>query len=235
MKDIHHFLQDVRATLKKHGSRENALQAQKFFREPITTHGWRTADVDCYARELFNEVKADPQLVAALAEKLSQEKSNEEFQIAICLLQRPSANIHRHFAQCTRMLDRVDNWGKCDSLAARLLGPALLQEPKYLKTVVKWTTSKNHWKRRAAAASLVIAARRKKFHDEIFRIADRLADDPDLMVQKGLGWLLRELGKASPQVAISCLQKVHGRASRLVLRTACEKLSPADKRTILAR
>jgi len=55
------------------------------------------------------------------------------------------------------------------------------------------------------------------------------------MVQKGLGWLLREWAKHDPKAAVPVLMAIRGRASRLVLRTACEKLSPALREAVLGR
>jgi 3-methyladenine DNA glycosylase AlkD len=66
-------------------------------------------------------------------------------------------------------------------------------------------------------------------------VAARLVADRDDMVQKGLGWLLREWAKHDPGAAVPVLMAIRGRASRLVLRTACEKLSPALRQRVLAK
>jgi len=55
------------------------------------------------------------------------------------------------------------------------------------------------------------------------------------MVQKGLGWLLRETAKADPKRTVPYLRKIRGKAPRLVLRTACETLPAAAQKRILAR
>jgi 3-methyladenine DNA glycosylase AlkD len=55
------------------------------------------------------------------------------------------------------------------------------------------------------------------------------------MVQKGLGWLLRETAKRDPERTVPYLIKIRCRAPRLVLRTACETLSPAQKKLVLAK
>ncbi len=55
-----------------------------------------------------------------------------------------------------------------------------------------------------------------------------LTSDDD-MVQKGLGWLLREAAKANPDQTVRYLMTIRERAPRLVLRTACETL-PGDVR-----
>ena len=67
------------------------------------------------------------------------------------------------------------------------------------------------------------------FFLEITKLSDFLLDDEDDMVQKGLGWLLRETAKFDANKTVPYLMKIRGRAPRLVLRTACETL-PADVR-----
>jgi 3-methyladenine DNA glycosylase AlkD len=71
--------------------------------------------------------------------------------------------------------------------------------------------------------------------NEARAVADGLAADGDDMVQKGLGWLLREWTKHHPAEAIPVLLSLRGRTSRLVLRTGCEKLGEADRQRILGR
>jgi 3-methyladenine DNA glycosylase AlkD len=55
------------------------------------------------------------------------------------------------------------------------------------------------------------------------------------MVQKGLGWLLRETAKFDAKRTIPYLMKIRKRAPRLVLRTACETLTANEKKKILER
>jgi 3-methyladenine DNA glycosylase AlkD len=60
-------------------------------------------------------------------------------------------------------------------------------------------------------------------------------NDEDDMVQKGLGWLLRETAKADSIHTVPYLMKIRQRAPRLVLRTACETLNKAERAKILLR
>jgi 3-methyladenine DNA glycosylase AlkD len=53
------------------------------------------------------------------------------------------------------------------------------------------------------------------------------------MVQKGLGWLLRETAKFDPKRTVPYLMKIRVRAPRLVLRTACETLPKATRKKVL--
>ena len=60
-----------------------------------------------------------------------------------------------------------------------------------------------------------------------------LLSDQDGMVQKGLGWLLRETAKHDPKRTVPYLMKIRERAPRLVLRTACETLPKTARARVL--
>ena len=70
---------------------------------------------------------------------------------------------------------------------------------------------------------------------EITKLADRLLSDRDDMVQKGLGWLLRQAAKFDPKRTVPYLMKIRKRAPRLVLRTACETLPLATRKRVLSQ
>ena len=73
------------------------------------------------------------------------------------------------------------------------------------------------------------------FFPEIKRLSDLLLSDEDDMVQKGLGWLLRETAKADAKRTVPYLMSIRERAPRLVLRTACETLPARTRKKILAK
>ncbi|MGA2005824.1 MAG: DNA alkylation repair protein, partial [Terriglobales bacterium] len=97
-----------------------------------------------------------------------------------------------------------------------------------------WAKSRNRWRRRAACVALIRGARKKQFFPEIKRLTEILLDDDDDMVQKGLGWLLRETAKHDAKHTVPYLMKIRKRAPRLVLRTASETLPPATRKRVLA-
>ena len=72
------------------------------------------------------------------------------------------------------------------------------------------------------------------FFPEIVKLSDSLLGDEDDMVQKGLGWLLRETAKFDAKRTVPYLMNIRKNAPRLVLRTACETLPVAVKKTILS-
>ena len=81
--------------------------------------------------------------------------------------------------------------------------------------------------------TLIRGAREGKFSAPIVRLSNQLLEDEDDMVQKGLGWLLREAAKADPGNTVPYLMKIRENAPRLVLRTACETLPAAARKRVL--
>ena len=64
------------------------------------------------------------------------------------------------------------------------------------------------WHQRAAAVSLIHSTRQHKNFDHIQRVSELLLTSDDDMVQKGLGWLLREAAKANPEQTVAYLMTI---------------------------
>ncbi len=126
-------------------------------------------------------------------------------------------------------LPRISNWSDHDGLVHYLIAPMIAAKPARVSRVFRWAKSPNRWFRRAACVGLIQGTRRKMFFSEITSLSDLLLSDKDDMVQKGLGWLLRETAKADAKRAVPYLLRIRGRAPRLVLRTACETLPAATR------
>jgi 3-methyladenine DNA glycosylase AlkD len=71
------------------------------------------------------------------------------------------------------------------------------------------------------------------FWPEAQQVAKELLADEDIMVQKGLGSMLREAAKQDAPRTVRFLVSIRASATRLVLRTACETLKPASKKQVL--
>ena len=83
--------------------------------------------------------------------------------------------------------------------------------------------------RRAAAVSLIVPAKHGKFLEESIAIADLLLTDPDDMVRKGYGWLLKEASRKHTDEVFAYVQKNKKVMPRTALRYAIE-LMPKDLR-----
>lgn len=227
---------DIRRLLKEGGSPEHAAGVQWFFKEQIKSRGWYTAALRRAARQCRRELRKEHGLefVIAVADHLFAGTVLEEKVFAVFLLEKLEAEFGDHeFKLFDSWLDRISSWADHDGLVHDLIAPMLVAKPARASDVFRWAKSKNRWRRRAACVALIRGARAKMFFPEIGEIFDLLSSDEDDMVQKGLGWLLRETAKHDPKRVVPYLITIRDRAPRLVLRTACETLPAAAKKKIL--
>jgi 3-methyladenine DNA glycosylase AlkD len=232
-----HVAAEIRRALTDGGSAEHAKGVQWFFKEEIKSHGWYTAELRRAAIRFRREVRKERGLdfLLKVADQLFTGSVLEEQIAGVFLLEKLDAEFgEREFKLFESWLDRISSWADHDALVHDLIAPLIASKPARAKTVFRWAKSPNRWHRRAACVALIRGARAKMFFPETTKLADQLLTDEDDMVQKGLGWLLRETAKFDAKRTVPYLMKIRGRAPRLVLRTACETLPLAIKKTILA-
>jgi len=227
----------IRRALKEGGSAEHAAGVQWFFKDEIKSHGWYTADLRRAAIRSRREVRKEHGLdfLIEVADRLFSGSVLEEKIVAVFLLEKLDGEFgDTEFKLFETWLDRISSWADHDALVHDLIAPMIASKPARAKTIFRWAKSANRWHRRAACVALIRGSRAKMFLPEIKKLSDSLLEDEDDMVQKGLGWLLRETAKFDAKHTVPYLLKIRGRAPRLVLRTACETLPATTRKTILA-
>jgi 3-methyladenine DNA glycosylase AlkD len=223
--------------LRQGGSPEHASGVQRFFKDEIKSHGWYTADLRRAMRKCRRDIlrEHDFDFLVRVADELFSGSVLEEKIAAIFLLENLDAQFGaREFRMFEDWLDRVSSWADHDGLVHDLIAPMLVATPTRAQAVFRWAKSRNRWHRRAACVALIRGARKKMFFQEIVKLSAFLLSDSDDMVQKGLGWLLREMAKYDTRQAVPFLMKIRGQAPRLVLRTASETLPLPTRKRILA-
>jgi 3-methyladenine DNA glycosylase AlkD len=227
----------IRRALKDGGSAEHAADVQWFFKEEIKSHGWYTADLRRAVRRFRREVRSERGLdfLVQVADLLFSGSVLEEKVAAVFLLENLDAEFgDREFKLFESWLDRISSWADHDGLVHYLISPMVAAKPARAKAVFRWAKSPNRWRRRAACVSLIRGTRANIFFPEIVKLSNTLLTDEDDMVQKGLGWLLRETAKLDARRTVPYLMKIRRRAPRLVLRTACETLPATVRKRILS-
>lgn len=228
----------IREQLAMQTDEKTKGNAQSYFKEMIKVYGVRTAIVNRLAADVFLEIrplgKAE---IFRLCEELLQSDYNEEAFIACDW----SYRLHGHyeasdFARFEEWITKyIDNWAKCDTLCNHTVGAFVMQFPEYLPELKKWAKSDNRWLRRAAAVTLIIPARKGFFLPEIFGLADTLLRDPDDLVQKGYGWMLKEASKAHLDEVYSYIQRKKADMPRTALRYAIEKMPENMRREAMSK
>jgi 3-methyladenine DNA glycosylase AlkD len=227
----------IRKALKDGGSAEHATGVQWFFKDEIKSHGWYTADLRRAARGFRRDVLKEFgfDFLLSVADELFSGNVLEEKVVAVFLLEK----LNTDFGDCEfklfeSWLDRINSWADHDGLVHDLIAPMVAAKPARVKAVFRWAKSRDRWHRRAACVALIRGTRAKIFFPEVVKLSNALLDDEDDMVQKGLGWLLRETAKFDAKRTVPYLMKIRARAPRLVLRTACETLPATTKKRVLA-
>jgi 3-methyladenine DNA glycosylase AlkD len=208
--------------------------ASRFFRHEVRLHGVRQKDLVPIEQYVYRVIKLWPLPQRnRLCDELWKEETMEEGTI-VC-------HVYRRFApQCgacefklfERWIDRyVHNWAHCDGVSTWLIAASLANDPSLLSNLPAWTESHNIWKRRSAAVSLLQEAKQGANTELILTIASRLSADASDMVQKGVGWVLKETYPQRPREVVSFLRA--SQPPRLVLRYAAEKMTAADRARVL--
>jgi len=228
--------EQIRRALKGGGSAKHAAGVQWFFKQEIKSRGWYTADLRRAVRRCRRDIlkKNDFDFLVRVADELFSGSVLEEKIAAVFLLEKMDAQFgEREFRIFEAWLDRISSWADHDGLVHYLIAPMVAAEPARVKDVFRWAKSPKRWHRRAACVALIQGTRKKKFLPQIKKLSDSLLDDQDDIVQKGLGWLLRETAKFDAKRTVPYLMKIRDRAPRLVLRTACETLPSSTRNKIL--
>jgi 3-methyladenine DNA glycosylase AlkD len=232
------LLKTIRRQLAEAAQPDFAAGVRNFFREPVDPYGVRSAKLNPIESAVYREIQHWPlaerdRLMVALWES----GKLEEGVIVAHVYRRFSKEFgEREFTMFERWLNRyVKNWSHCDGLASWLLAGTIRNQPRLIEKLGPWTKSRNRWKRRAAAVALLREAKSGRSTDSIFEICTMLRGDKDDMVQKGVGWILKEAYPKRPREVLAFLDDWRPAAPRLLLRIAAEKMTPRDKKWLLTK
>jgi 3-methyladenine DNA glycosylase AlkD len=229
---------EIRHLLGREGYAEHAAGVEWFFKDEIKSHGWYTAKLRSAAVRFRRRIREEfgLEFLVQVADKLFVGRILEEKVFAVFLLEKLTHEFgDAEFGLFESWLPRISCWADHDGLVHYLIAPMVVAKPSRSCRVFLWAKSPDRWHRRAACVALIQGTRQKMFFAEIKRLSDLLLSDNDDMVQKGLGWLLRETAKADAKRTVPYLISIRERAPRLVLRTACETLTTGVRKKILAK
>jgi len=231
-----YIAQHIRRVLRDGASAPHSAEVEWFFKNEIKSRGWYTGELRKIAVRFRRTILADHDITYLLqvADQLFQGDVLEEKVFAATMLQGVVGQFGgSEFKLLESWLRRISSWADHDGLAHFLLGPLIAADPRLLSRPLRWAQSKDRWHKRAAAVSLIHSTRQHKYFEHIQQITELLLPSHDDMVQKGLGWLLREAAKANRNETVAYLMTIRERTPRLVLRTACETLPQAMKERVL--
>lgn len=129
--------------------------------------------------------------------------------------------------------EAINNWDLVDLSCYPLLGEWLLDKDRSLLYELA-RNGKTIWEQRIGMVSTMTFVRHGQLNDT-FAIADILLHHPHDLIQKAVGWLLREAGKRDERALISYLEPRAATMPRTALRYAIEKLDDAQRKEFLGK
>jgi 3-methyladenine DNA glycosylase AlkD len=224
-------------TLRSWRDPARAGDIQRYFKNAVVALGIGTPKLRAFATEQAKAVRPvwDVSDAVACCDRLLREPELEIRGTGILIL----AAFRRGFTRdllppAKRWLDtRLDNWALVDSFCSGVLSPLLDRDASVEPELRRWSGAERLWVRRAALVTLVPFARRGRLLDLAYELAGEHFPDPEDLMHKATGWLLREAGKTDAARLRRFLLQ-HGPAiPRTALRYAIERFPAAERRRLL--
>ena len=142
-----------------------------------------------------------------------------------------------HFRALDRMQDDFRGWSHVDDFCIDVARPLLERYPtETLRLLDGWTRSPDRWKRRASVVAFVRKAGESgRFTDTVLDFCERLARDPEDLVQKGVGWALKDNMRSAPERVIPFVKELRRQGvSAVVTLYAIRDLRGPEREAVLA-
>ena len=220
--------EDVEAALSAIASEAGKADVARFFHDGLG----RTQVLGTGIGKVFPIAKTHRNMALAEIERLLDSRFYEMRMAAAAIMdfqarETMPANSHAALYDLyLRRHDRLDNWDFVDRAAIHVVGKYLADKPR--DPLYQLARSTDPWRRRTA---VVATAYYLKSGDaaEMFAIADLLADDPHIMVQKAVGSWIRTAGNNHPERLRAFLTGNRDRLPATAMRIATEKMSAEEK------
>ncbi|WP_455497566.1 DNA alkylation repair protein [Coprobacter sp.] len=162
---------------------------------------------------LLSDVVHECRLLALLVWVAQFPKSNEECKRCI-------------FDLYLSNTDKINNWDLVDLSAYQIVGEYLKDKDRSLLYCL--AESDCLWEQRISIVATWKYIREGKFEDTLL-LADKLLQHSHDLIQKAVGWMLREVGKRDKQLLWKFLEIRYMMMPRTMLRYAIEKFSPEER------
>lgn len=216
----------LREDLKEFSNPKKAKFLKRFFKTGKGQYGYG----DIFLGLTVSESRGIAQKYAGLSvdeiEELIKSKIHEERLIALVILvnkfQKSDESTKKEiFEFYLNQTKYINNWDLVDLSADKIVGSYLLEKPRNI--LVSLSNSKNLWEKRIAIIATYQFIKEKGEYEWTFKIAGILLKDPHDLIQKAVGWMLREVGKrSSREVLEQFLKKNYQKMPRTMLRYAIE-------------
>lgn len=226
----------VRQSLRTAASPAKAKILARFFKTGPGEYGEGDRFLGVMVPDSRRIAKAACDLPQQEIAKLLASRVHEERVIALAILvdrferaktESEKAALYRYYV---KSLKWVNNWDLVDMSAPAIVGGYLTDRSK--APLYRWARSRSLWERRVAILATQHFIRNRKYTDTL-RIARMLLQDPEDLIHKAVGWMLREVGKRDRGTAERFFRANCRKMPRTMLRYAIEHFPEPKRRAYL--
>lgn len=229
----------VEEALKERGSADDAAFLQRFFKTGDGQYGAGDVFIGVRVPATREVCKQFSDLSLDETEKLLASPIHECRLAAVILLTKQYAKADESEKQTIYdfylkgLYDgRINNWDIVDSSAEFIVGEHLRTRPRDI--LFELAKSDSIWQRRVAMVSTFQFIKNGDPSTSIL-IAEKLLHDKHDLIQKAVGWMLREIGKrVDRKVLLQFLDEHAHEMPRTMLRYSIEHLPPEQKAHYMA-
>ena len=229
-------LEDVRREIKKINNKEIAEHSRKFFKTAKGQYGEGDIFLGIRVPVLRKLAKKYQGIKTLEAFKMINSKYHEERLLAVLILiehfkngnEKKQKFIFETYLKSTKF---INNWDIVDISAGNIVGAFLLERDR--NVLYDLAKSRNIWERRVSIISTFYFIKKNEFQDTL-KIAGILIRDKEDLIQKAVGWMLREVGKKVIEIEEKFLEAHYLKMPRTMLRYAIERF-PESRRKMYLR
>lgn len=182
----------IRQELQSLANPAIAEHSKKYLKSPYNFYGIRVPQLRSIAKK-YKRININSSY--SLFDELWKSGNHEEMELAIFILQNQKKNFNLEtWRFIIQRLEKAKSWDHIDYLSTMILGEILAKNLSLTAETKQMAESRNPWIRRTSIVSTYRLIKAHKL-ELTMRLSEKLVYDEDVYVQKGAGWMLRELGK----------------------------------------
>lgn len=228
-------LLQLKYDLRKCSNRQQAKVLQRFFKTGPGQYAHRDIFLGVKAPTLRSLAKRYQHLAFNETLKLLKSSIHEERLLSLFILILKYRNVDslgkaRIYKAYLRHSRYINNWDLVDVTAKHIVGDFLADKNRGI--LYKLANSDSLWEKRIAILSTFHFIENNDFGDTL-KIAEILIADPDDLIHKAVGWMLREVGKRNMETEEKFLKKHYLVMPRTMLRGALERFGQSKRQAYL--
>lgn len=230
-------LDNLRKDLRSFQKPGQAKVLQSFFKTGKGEYGEGDEFLGLMMDETRSVAKKYSDLSLSEVSKLLASKIHEERMVAVVILYRQfrEAKLEgkkKIYDFYLKNIAGINNWDLVDGSAPEIVGGFLYLSKNPRNILYALAKSTNLWKKRIGMMACFYFIREKDFKDGL-KIAEILLEDKEDLIQKAVGWMLREVGNRDMSEEETFLRKFYKNMPRTILRYAIEKFPEEERQKYL--